>query len=175
MHTDEQHAIESLEAIPRGLRSFKLPGHHYGMIGIKTSDGVYFIADALGSKELISSEHILLIYDVAGYIQSLEYISKLDGILVPSHSFVTTDISDLLRLNRNKMEEIMSLIFSILQNEQTVEEVVAEIFNYYNLRMSYNRYLLITATIRSYIAFLNNQGKVQKRFLNNKLYFSVAK
>lgn len=175
MHTDEQHEIESLEAIPRGLRSFKLPGHHYGMIGIKTSDGVHFIADTLGSKELISSEHILLIYDVAGYLKSLEYISRLNGIIVPSHSEVTTDISDLVHFNQYKIEEIMKVILNILREERTAEEVVSDVFDYYKLRISYNKYLLISSTIKSYLSYLSNQGKIKNNFQQNRLYFSIIK
>ena len=48
MHTNDQNEILSLSAIPEGLSSINLPGHHYKMIGIKTADDVYFVADTLG-------------------------------------------------------------------------------------------------------------------------------
>ncbi len=175
LHIDEQKEIYSLEEIPRGLRSFKLPGHHYGMIGIKTSDGVYFIADTLGSIELVDKQHILLIYDLEGYLKSLDFVEGLDGsILVPSHSEVTTNIKPLVSFNRNKIYEIMDNIIDILKSEKTIEDIVAEIFLRYNLKISFNKHLLITSTIKSYISYLSNNGKIDKYFKNNKLYF-IAK
>ena len=174
MHIDDQKEIYSLEELPRGLRSFKLPGHHYGMIGIRTSDGVNFIADALGSKELIEKQHILLIYDVEGYLNSLDFISSLDGsILVPSHSDVTTSISDLVLINRQKIFEILNVLKDYLNEPHTVEDVVQYIFNYYKLKISYNRYLLITSTMRSYLAYLSNEKEIINYFENNKLYFVI--
>lgn len=174
LHIDDQDEIYSLELLPRGLRSFKLPGHHYGMIGIRTSDGVYFIADTLGSKELVDKQHILLIYDVEGYLNSLDYVKSLDGnILVPSHSAVTTNINELVEFNRNKIFEIIDVILNILKTPMTVEDCVAKVFEHYKLKISYNKYLLITSTIRSYIAYLSNNGKIDKQFVNNKLLFNT--
>lgn len=172
MHIDDQKEIYSLEEIPEDLRSFKLPGHHYGMIGIRTKDGVYFIADTLGSSELIDKQHILLIYDVKGYIDSLDYVLKLDGnILVPSHSYVTTSIKELVEFNKNKIYEIMNVILLYLGDYHTIEDVVSHIFYHYELKITYNKYLLITSTMKSYVSYLSNQGKLTKCFKDNKLYF----
>lgn len=172
MHIDDQKEIYSLESLPRELRSFKLPGHHYGMIGIRTADGVYFIADTLGSKDLIDKQHILLIYDVQGYLNSLNFIQGLEGnILVPSHSAVTTEIRELVEFNRRKIIEISHVICAYLKEEHTTEDVIAYIFGRYKLRITYNKYLLISSTIRSYLSFLSNQGKIKNYFKNNALYF----
>lgn len=172
MHIDDQNEIYSLEMLPLELRSFKLPGHHYGMIGIRTKDGVYFIADTLGSNELIDRQHILLIYDVNGYIDSLDYIKSLDGnILVPSHSAVTSNITDLVEFNKRKIYEIMDEILLYLDEYHTLDEIVEHMFRHYNLKISYNKYLLITSTMRSYVAYLANNGKLDKGFNDYKLYF----
>lgn len=172
MHIDDQKEIYSLERLPRELRSFKLPGHHYGMIGIRTADGVYFIADTLGSKELLDRQHILLIYDVQGYLDSLDFIQSLEGnILVPSHSTVTTQIRELVEFNRRKIFEIKDEICGYLAEEHTTEDIIAYIFRRYNLRITYNKYLLISSTIRSYLSFLSNQGRIKNYFKDNKLFF----
>jgi len=172
MHIDEQREIYSLKDLPRGLRSVKLPGHHYGMIGIKTSDGVCFIADTLGSKELVDKQHILLIYDVEGYLNSLDYIESLeDTILVPSHSCVTDDIKDLVELNRKKIFEICDVVLNSLDSHKTLEDIVAYVFKHYKLKITFNKYLLIASTIRSYVSYLANKKKINKCFKDNKLYF----
>ena len=172
MHIEDNDEIYSLEYLPKDLRSFKLPGHHYGMIGIRTSDGVYFVADTLGSKSLINSQHILLIYDVEGYLSSLDYLKTLNGnIIVPAHSEVTNDIIDLVDFNKNQIYEIMNIIIEYLNKEHTIEDVTAKIFEHYNLRMSYNKYMLITSTIRSYLAYLSNKKILKNYFKDNKLVF----
>ena len=172
MHIEDNDEIYSLEHLPKDLRSFKLPGHHYGMIGIRTSDGVYFVADTLGSKSLVNSQHILLMFDVEGYLSSLEYLRTLNGnIIVPSHSEVTTEINDIVDVNKKQIYEIMDVIMDYLSTEHTVEEVTSHIFDYYKLRISYNKFLLITSTIRSYLAYLNHLKKIKNYFKNNKLVF----
>ncbi len=172
MHIDENKEIYSLDMIPKNLKSFKLPGHHYAMIGIKTDDDVYYVADTLGSKELIDSQHILLIYNVEGYLDSLNYIESLNGnIIVPSHSVVTTNISSIVDFNRKQIYEIIDIILLYLKDEHTIEEVTSHIFEKYNLKISYNKYMLITSTIRSYLAYLSNKKKIVNYFKDNKLYF----
>lgn len=44
----------------------------------KTSDDVYFVADTLGSIDLVERAHILLIYDVKGYLDSLNFVEGLE-------------------------------------------------------------------------------------------------
>ncbi len=172
MHIDDQKEIYSLNELPKDLHPFYLAGHHYGMVGIRTSDGVYFIADSIVSKDLLDSQHVVVIYDVKGYLKSLDYINTLNGnIIVPSHSEVTTDISDLVIYNKNKINEIINLILDYLDQERTSDEVCAYIFNHYELRITYNKYMLISYTVRSYLSYLSNDGKIKNYFKDNKLVF----
>ncbi len=172
MHIDDNREIYSLDYIPKGLQSFKLPGHHYGMIGIKTSDDVYFVADTLGSKDLIDKQHILLIFDVKGYLSSLDYVENLDGkIVVPSHSDVTVNIKEVVAFNRTKIKEIMDVLLDFLSEEHNCIECTQHIFEHYNLHISYNKYMLILSTVRSYLSYLSNEKKIINYFKDNRLVF----
>ena len=172
MHIEDNDEIYSLNHIPDGLEFYHLPGHHYGMIGIKTSDNVYFVADTLGSINLIDKQHILLIYDVRGYLKSLEFVESLNGeIVVPSHSEVTTNIKPIVEFNRNKIYEIIKVILDFLEEEHNCVECTQHIFNYYNLKISYNRYMLILSTIRSYLSYLSNAKVIRNYFKDNRLLF----
>ena len=139
--------------LPEGLEYFTLRGHFFDMIGIKTSDNVYFLADSLFSKETISKYHLFFIYDVREYLNTLDYLKTLEGsMFVPSHTEATDDISQLIETNRNKIEEIKNKIYNACGNGKTFEEILKHIFDEYNLVMNANQYVLVGSTVRSYLS-----------------------
>ena len=173
MHVDEQHDIRSFLHLPEGLHSFKLPGHHYAMRGIKTSDGVYFLADSICTKKLLDKENIMLIYDVAGYKRSLNFIKGLKGhIMVPAHADVSRDLNELADYNLLKMEEIESVILKAIDRPLNYDEIFKRVFNHYNIRLGYNKYLLMSSTIRSYISYLCHHKRLAPSFVDNMLVFT---
>ncbi len=172
MHVDMNDEIYALDQIPEGLEWFHLPGHHWGMIGIKTSDDVYFVADTLGSIDLVERAHILLIYDVAGYLKSLDFVESLQGkMVVPSHSQATTNIKPVVDFNRITMYEIMDVILDYLKEEHNCTECCSHIFDHYGLRITYNKYLLILSTVRSYLSYLSNSKRIKNYFKDNRIVF----
>ena len=140
------------------------------MIGIKTSDDVYFLADALFSKETITKYHLFFLYDVKEFLNTLDELEKLDGkIFIPSHCEATKNIKDLISLNRNKIYEIIDKITNYCKNEVTFEEILKYIFDEYNLDMNPNQYVLIGSTIKSYLSYLYDEGKIKYEFKENKM------
>ncbi len=158
--------------LPDGLEYFNLKGHFFDMIGIKTADDVYFLADSLFSKETITKYHLFFIYDVKEYLNTLDYLSTLNGkLFVPSHCEATKDISSLIALNRNKINEIASKIYDLLNTEKTFEDILKSIFDDYNLVMNPNQYVLIGSTIRSYLSYLYDNDKITFEFKDNKMFW----
>ncbi len=156
--------------LPDGLEYFTLKGHFFDMIGIKTSDDVYFLADSLFSEETIKKYHLFFIYDVREFLNTLDYLNTLKGSLyIPSHCEKTSDISSLIELNRNKVKEIMSKIYSACEKEMTFEEILKYIFDEYNLAMNANQYILVGSTIRSYLSYLFDENKLCYEFKDNKM------
>ncbi|MGM9970871.1 MAG: MBL fold metallo-hydrolase [Anaeroplasmataceae bacterium] len=172
MHIDMNDEIYALDELPEGVEYFHLPGHHAGMIGMKTKDDIYFVADTLGSIDLVKRANILLIYDVKGYLESLNYVESLNGkIVVPSHSEVTINIKPVVEFNRNKIYEIMDVLLDFLHTEHNCTECATHIFNYYDLNISYNKYMLILSTVRSYLSYLSNSKRIKNYFKDNRLVF----
>ena len=156
--------------LPEGLEHFSLKGHFFDMIGIKTSDNVYFLADSLFSVETIEKYHLFFIYDVKEFLNTLDYLSDLNGNLyIPAHCKATKDISSLIEINRNKVKEIMQKIYNLCEKEKTFEEILKDIFDEYNLVMNANQYVLIGSTIRSYLAYLYDENKLTYEFKENKM------
>ena len=156
--------------LPSGLEYFNLKGHFFDMIGIKTDDNVYFLADSLFSEETITKYHLFFIYDVQEYLNTLDYLSSLKGkLFIPSHCEATTDISNLIELNKNKIEEIANKIYSICSEEKTFEDILKDIFDSYNLTMNPNQYVLVGSTIRSYLSYLYDKEQLGFEFKDNKM------
>ena len=130
------------------------------------------MADTLGSIDLVERAHILLIYDVKGYLESLDFVESLDGkMVVPSHSEATTNIRPVVQFNRNTIYEIMNVLLDYLKEEHNCTECATHIFNYYNLNITYNKYMLILSTVRSYLSYLSNSKRIKNYFKDNRLVF----
>lgn len=155
--------------LPEGLEYFELPGHFFQMIGIKTSDDVYFLADCLSGENIINKYHVSFIYDVKSYVETLEKLKNLNGkMYVPAHAEATTDLTNLIEVNINKVNEIKSNIISLC-NKTNFEEILREVFTMYNLKMDFNQYVLVGSTVKSYLSYLLEQGLVEVVFEDNKL------
>lgn len=156
--------------LPDGLEYFTLKGHFFDMIGIKTSDNVYFLADSLFSEETINKYHLFFIYDIKEYLNTLDYLNTLNGKLyIPSHCEATSDISSLIEMNKNKIQEIIGKIYNVCKKEITFEDILKYIFDEYNLIMNPNQYVLVGSTIKSYLAYLSDEGKLSYEFKDNKM------
>lgn len=156
--------------LPDGLEFFTLKGHFFDMIGIKTSDNVYFLADSLFSKETITKYHLFFIYDVREFLNTLDYLNTLNGNLyIPSHCEATNNISSLIELNRNKVQEIIDKIYNVCEKEMSFEEILKYIFDEYNLTMNANQYVLVGSTIKSYLSYLLDENKLSYEFKDNKM------
>ena len=162
--------------LPNGLEYFFLKGHFFDMIGIKTSDNVYFLADSIFSEETIKKYHLFFVYDVREFLNTLDYLKTLNGkMYIPSHSEATSDISALIELNKHKIQEVMDKIYNICAKEITFEEILKYIFDEYNLIMNVNQYVLVGSTIKSYLAYLADENKVNYEFKNNRMLWKLIK
>ena len=159
-----------------GLEYITLKGHFFDMIGIKTSDNVYFLADSLFSEETITKYHLFFIYDVKEFINTLDYLNTLNGNLyIPSHCEATNDISSLVELNKSKVQEIIDKIYNICKKEMTFEEILKYIFDEYNLTMNSNPHVLVGSTIRSYLSYLSDENKLNYEFKDNRMLWKQCR
>lgn len=165
-------SIEESE-LPAGIDYIRLDGHSFAMLGIKTPDNIWFIADALVSENTINKYHIPFLYDISAHLKTLETLEQLDGALfVPAHSEATKDLSQLIEINRNNIYEIINHILEICLTPTTFEDILQALSCQYHITMDIGSYVLIGSTVRSYLSYLNNTDRLNKEIKENKLYWS---
>ena len=158
--------------LPDGLEVISLKGHFFEMIGIKTDDDVYFLGDSIFSEETIRKYHLFFLYDVKEFLNSLEFLSSLEGkLFIPSHTEASENILELIEINKAKVMEISNKIYEICDEEKIFEEILKIIFDEYKLTMSSNQYVLIGSTIRSYLSYLYEEEKLTYEFKDNRMYW----
>ena len=169
----ESKTINIDDNLPEGLKYFSLKGHFFNMIGIKTSDDIYFLGDSLFSKDTINKYHIFFIYNVEEYLNSLDLLSTLNGKLyIPSHGNASDDISELIEMNKEKIKEICNkILLRCSEDSQTFEEILKYIFDIYHLTMNSNQYILVGSTIKSYLSYLYDNSKISYEFKDNIMYW----
>ena len=166
----ESNAVEIEGNLPEGLELISLKGHFFDMIGIKTSDNVYFVADSLFSEETITKYHLFFIYDIKAYLETLDYLEDLNGdIYVPSHCEASKDITKLVELNRSKIHEVIECIYDLCNEPKTFEAILKCVFDKYELLMNISQYVLIGSTVKSYLSYLKEENRITYDFVDNQM------
>lgn len=170
---EAKESTVSDEELPLDFTYFPLRGHSFDMIGLKTSDDVCFIGDALVSKETIDKYDLFFLYNVDEYLKTLNFLENLEAkVYIASHCEKATSIKELIEINRKKIEEILEVITNLCQEKITFEDLLEKIFEHYDLVMNINQYVLISSTIKAYLSYLINNEKVKYEFIGRKMYYS---
>ena len=170
-----QETCDIADGLPDGLSVLKLPGHYLDMIGIATDDGVAFLADAIFRREIIEKYHVVFIYDVAKFLETLDMLEGLEAkIFIPAHCDATDDIKELVAINRAKTLEIAELLVELCSEPKTFEKILKSVFDRYDLAMNDNQYVLVGSTVRSYLSYLYDCGRVTAEFIDNEMLWRAA-
>lgn len=163
------------DVLPEGFALLSLPGHFFDMVGFRTPDEVVYLADCLSSKETLEKYQISFIYDVAAYLKTLEMVQTLEArMFVPAHAEATTDIAPLARYNIQKVQEIAQKILDLCHEPLCFEALLQRLFTHYGLAMNFEQYVLVGSTVRSYLAWLKDEGRLQAEFDDNLLLWRQA-
>lgn len=163
------------ENLPEGLTMLPLPGHFFDMCGFGTADGVWFLADCLTSEAVIEKYHVQFLYDVAGYLDTLDKVSRLEGrLFIPAHAEATEDIRPMAEKNRQKVLEIIDVVRSLCREPRMFEDILQGLFAHYQLTMDFSQYVLVGSTLRSYLAYLLDNGGAEAEFSDNRLLWRAV-
>ncbi len=161
------------EALPEGFEAIPLPGHFFDMVGFRTPDDVVYLADCLSSRETLEKYRIGFIYDVAAYLQTLETVKTMQAkLFIPAHAAVTDSIAGLAQVNIDQVNEIADRILTLCETPLCFEELLRQLFDAYALTLNFEQYVLVGSTVRSYLAWLRDAGKLDVSFENNRMLWS---
>jgi hypothetical protein len=147
----------------------------FEMIGFRTSDGVWFLADALTSGHILEKYHIPFLFDAGKYLETLDRIETFEGkLFIPSHAEPVEDIRPLVAVNRDKILEIVARIEKICESPRAFEEILKEIFDGYGLSMNFDQYVLVGSTVRSFLAYLRDKGRMEIAFDENRMLWRTV-
>ena len=158
------------DTLPAGFAAIPLPGHFFDMVGYRTPDDVVFLADCLSSRETLEKYRISFLYDVAAYLKTLEQVKTMEArLFVPAHAAATEDIAPLAQRNIDQVAEIADRLVELAREPQTFEALLQQLFTEYGLGMNFEQYVLVGSTVRSYLAWLLDQGRLAAVFEDNRL------
>lgn len=158
------------EVLPQGFELIELPGHFFSMVGFRTPDDVVYLADCLSSRETLDKYQIGVLYDVGAYLDTLEKVKTMQArCFVPSHAAPTEDIAPLAQYNIDKVLKIATKILDLCAAPLCFEELLRQLFGAYGLTMTMEQYVLVGSTVRSYLSWLKDTGRITVQFDDNRL------
>ena len=163
------------EVLPAGWELVPLPGHTWDMAGFRTPEGAVYLADCVSSPETLEKYRVSFLVDPAAYLATLETAEKLEGkLFIPAHAAPTEDIAPLARLNAAAVREIGDRIVSLCREPVTFEGILQGIFTGYGLTMTFEQHALVGSTVRSYLTWLKESGRLEALFRDNLLLWQAA-
>lgn len=168
----QESAAEPLtqEVLPEGFQMIPLPGHFFDMAGFRTPDDAVYLADCLSSRETLDKYQIGFIYDVGAYLRTLEVVKTLKAkIFIPAHAAASENVSELAQYNIDKVNEISEKVLDICKEPLCFEVILKKLFTGYGLTMNFEQYALVGSTVRSYLSWLKDEGRLNAIFEDSML------
>ncbi len=155
---------------PGEIQAVPLPGHCFSQVGFRTPDGVVFLADCVASPATLEKYALTFLYDVAAYRETLDRVEAMEAALfVPAHADACADAGELVRINRKKVEQAAELLTALCREPSSFETILQRVFRHFGLSMSFEQYALVGSTVRSYLAFLRDSGRLEPVFREERL------
>lgn len=160
--------------LPTGFELLPLPGHSFDMVGFRTPEDIVFLADCLSARSTLEKYRICFIYDVGAYLSTLEKVQGMSArLFIPSHTEPMEDVSSLARLNIEHVHATAATILSLCCTPLCFEDLLQRIFHTFGLHLNFEQYVLVGSTLRSYLTWLAQTGRIAATFADNRLLWSA--
>ena len=152
------------------LTAFPLAGHFLQMIGIKTPDEVYFLADSLFSPAIFDKYALTVCADVEAMLKTYLFLEKIEGkYFIPSHAKLTDNIQDLIKINKEHLLKMSSRVASLCHKPISREDILAAIAQDCHIELSSSQFVLTLITISAHLSYLFDQKIIHPIFENGRM------
>ena len=153
---------------PDGIDWTYLPGHSFGMIGIRISDDIWFLGDSYLSRSFLKQYTFGFIYNVEAYIDTLKKLKEFKGSLfVPSHGIIETDTVPTLEQNLRSVTEMCGMICETCREYRGQDEILQQMYERLRMHARPAQHALLSSTVKSYLTYLQDRNKLECRFVDN--------
>ena len=114
-------------------------------------------------------------YDVAEYLDNLEYIKTLDGrLFIPAHGTAEEDITEIADLDIANVKHIISVVKGICAEYASLDAVIK---NMYQAMGSAGRrcgkHALLSSTTKSYLTYLQDRDELECRIIDGVMMWKT--
>ncbi len=163
------------DVLPAGFSLVDLSGHSPSMVGIRTPDDVLFVGDAVASAETLAKYRVTYVYNVEKFLAALEALRDVRASLfIPAHAAPTADLTELLDINKAATAAVADDIVALLATPMTHEGILKSLFDKYGLTLTFGQFGLVGATLRAYLTYLMDAGRVTFEITDNYLCYKAV-
>ena len=98
-------------------------------------------------------------------MDTLEKVKTLQSdLFIPSHAEATKDIAPLAQHNIDKVHQVADRILEFCREPIGFDALLQKLFEAYDLKMDFSQNVLVGSTVKSYLTWLKDTGKVTVDF-----------
>ncbi|HBS48309.1 TPA: hypothetical protein DEO28_00690 [Candidatus Dependentiae bacterium] len=150
-----------------------LPGHTRGMIGIGTKNRVFYCADALFSRMVMSNHGLLFHTCIDEALKTLDKILNLTESyfsISMYHGGLATDVHELVSINKEKILEVSGFLLQTINNRAniSIDDIVGVAvcrFENSEVEITPSQFLLNRTVIMAFLADME-----RAKIINIKIY-----
>ena len=95
-------------------------------------------------------------------------------MFVPAHAPATESVEELARYNIAKVRQIAERIVELCREPMCFEVLLQKLLTAYDLKMDHQQYVLVGSTVRSYLSWLKDTGRLTVLFEDGMLLWQRA-
>lgn len=181
---DESTVVQLKNGITLTFKN--LPGHYFENMGVtvtgKDKDGnaakVIFTGDAFFPREELAKYWIPFMIDPDAFLDSLDALEKMDGEykwFVPGHGGPVETMAETLEMNRlSVLSTKQSVLKALSKGPVPTEQIIKSVADQNEMTMKPGQFILVGSVIRSYLACLQKEEKIDCYTEENMLFWTLC-
>lgn len=139
-----------------------LPGHSPDMVGVKTSDGVCFLADAVFDRTIVEKYGMLYHYRLEQVYETLDILESLEADhYVLSHGGHRTSLREDLAANREGLDRVNRQILEAARDGVSREALHQQLVLSIGIEETLPTYFLNDSLLGSHLGYLISRGEME--------------